>query len=489
MHALKRHKRGRWRSSTSFLACIVSSITLLSLINIRLGKGRNSEVAVGLQPQRYSFALPALNHVGSKWVKNGNWDKNFSMFSIPLENWAKTSSFSPTNLKVYVYDNIHPNLTTSVENCLLNTYTNTTDHVENFKAELGLIYLFRTYPGRTWNPNDADIFVVPYAAEGHCQCAEGYTWNCAQVPATDMDLLRNSLIFLNETTKKRHLFILAGARAKPFLWSKPFMLTTAPSRKPGQIVVPNLEDKSPYQPSALISRGVEWWTSRPRRYSFCFLYGGRNLKMKGGGRKYRDYFEADIAANYPSNLIRGRPFLMKKWSSPHEFHKSETFDYYNTSIFCPCLPGDLSWQKRFFDAILNGCIPVVLKFDTPNLVGGKSWFLPEGESGELASVQQTYPFARGVFGDQYDVEINYESFVVEIPIDVNKQENVSGIMKTMELILANPTELRKRQLAMMKYALGFTYGMGQDAHQYDDAFAHILKAIRYYLEFKLQELV
>jgi hypothetical protein len=60
-------------------------------------------------------------------------------------------------------------------------------------------------------------------------------------------------------------------------------------------------------------------------------------------------------------------------------------------------------------------------------------------------------------------------------------------MKTMELILANPAELRKRQLAMMKYALGFTYGMGNDAHQYDDAFAHILKAIRFYLVNKLKE--
>jgi hypothetical protein len=65
--------------------------------------------------------------------------------------------------------------------------------------------------------------------------------------------------------------------------------------------------------------------------------------MSGGGRKYRDYLEADIAARYPENvLLRGQSFYMKRWSSPHEFHKVETFAYYNTSIFCPCLPGDLS---------------------------------------------------------------------------------------------------------------------------------------------------
>jgi hypothetical protein len=259
--------------------------------------------------------------------------------------------------------------------------------------------------------------------------------------------------------------------------------------KPGQIVIPNLEDKAPYQPSALLARGVEWWTARPRKYSFSFIYGGRNAKMNGGGRKYRDFFEADIAANYPSYQLLGQPFFIKRWSSPHEFHKLETFSYYNESIFCPCLPGDLAWQKRFFDALISGCIPVVLKFDTPNLPGGKSWFLPEGESGELASVQQAYPFAKGAFGGKTDIEIDYESFVLEVPIDVKSQDNVSGVVKSMEAILSDPFELRRRQLAMMKSALSFTYGMGKDAHQHDDAFSRILKTVRYYLDYRLSHLM
>jgi phosphatidylserine decarboxylase len=426
-------------------------------------------------------SLPKVNEYsvsGLELVKKGrsiistysrNHEKNLSMFSIPLEKWACSNFSSPANVKVFVYDNLHPNLTTRVEECLIDLYINT-------------IYLFRTMPSRTFNPNDADIFVVPYAAEGHCQCAKGYSWNCAQVPQSDIELLRLSLIYLNETTKSRHLFILAGARAKPYLWSKPFLLTTAPSTKRGQIVIPNLEDKLPYQPSSLLRRPTEWWTLRRRKYSFSFLYGGRNPKMKGGGRKFRDYLEADIAANYPSGILNGQPFLMKRWSSPHDFHKLDTFSIYNDSILCPCLPGDLSWQKRFFDVILNGCLPVVLKFDTPGLPGGKSWFLPEGEPGEIASVLQTYPFAKGIFGNRADLEIDYESFVVEIPIDTYNQENVTGILKTMEAILNNEEELRRRQRAMMKASVTFSYGMGYDAHKYDDAFSHILKAIRYYLD-------
>ena len=423
---------------------------------------------------------PAAASIQSVAVDNQENNMSYSMFATPLADWS--SSMPPptkTTLKIYVYDNLPRKLTSDVEYCLLDLYINTIDHVENFKAELGLIYLFRTYPGRTTDPHEADFFVVPYAAEGHCQCHEGYTWNCAQVPSEDMEDLRKSLWFLNETSKKRHIFVLAGARAKPQVWGKPLKLTTAPSVKPGQIVVPNLEDKAPYQPSALLRRGEDWWTRR-RKYAFSFVYGGRNAKMKGGGRLYREYLEQEIAENYPNAEILGIPFLMKRWSSPHDFHKIETFEIYNQSTLCPCLPGDLAWQKRFFDVILNGCIPVVLSFTTPNLPGGKSWFLPEEQRGEHASVWQTYPFAKGQFGGRESFEIDYESFVVEIPVDMKSQQNMSSVMTIMESILSDKQELRRRQRRMMQYAISFTYGMGKDAHRHNDAFAHIISALEHY---------
>ena len=429
---------------------------------------------------------------GNRWIVQSN--SSYSMFETPLKEWFLPESFgsstgtnsqigaTPTNLKIFVYENLPDRLTGSVEQCLLDLYIQTVDHVENFKAELGLIYLFRTYPGRTYDPNEADLFVVPYAAEGHCQCHEGYTWNCAQVPGEDMVDLRNHLLYMNDTSKDRHVFILGGARAKPHLWSKPLKLTTAPSMKRGQIVVPNLEDKAPYQPTAMLSKGEQWWTTRDRVFAFSFIYGGRNPKMKGGGRIYRDYLEEAIEQKYKNGIVAGLPFRMTRWSSPHDFHKLETFAVYNESVLCPCLPGDLAWQKRFFDVILNGCLPVVLSFETPNLPGGKSWFIPEAQKGEHASVWQTYPFAKGQFGGDQEFEIDYESFVVEAKISLNDETNMSVVLDAMERVLQDPNDLIRRQRIMMHYAMRLTYGMGRDAHRHRDAFWGVLGALRHYLD-------
>jgi hypothetical protein len=51
-----------------------------------------------------------------------------------------------------------------------------------------------------------------------------------------------------------------------------------------------------------------------------------------------------------------------------------------------------------------------------------------------------------------------------------------------DLLLRRPDEIRKRQLAMKKVALLFTFGLGKDAHRYHDGFDRIMKALRFYLD-------
>lgn len=126
-------------------------------------------------------------------------------------------------------------------------------------------------------------------------------------------------------------------------------------------------------------------------------------------------------------------------------------------------------QKRFFDVIMSGCLPVVLSYNESRADGHKSWFRPG-----KATVESSYPFAKGLFDDE-SVAIDYESFVVEVP------ENVTNIKPTLEALLADPSELRRRQENMAKYAPLLAYGMDKDAHKYDDAFLRIVKATRYYL--------
>ena len=117
---------------------------------------------------------------------------------------------------------------------------------------------------------------------------------------------------------------------------------------------------------------------------------------------------------------------------------------------------------------MSGCLPVVLSFNESRVEGKKSWY-----RSKRATVESSYPFAKGVFDES--VEIDYESFVVQVP------ESVDNLKSTLEALLANPEELLRRQTNMMKYAQMLSYGTGKDAHKYNDAFSQITKAIRYYL--------
>lgn len=118
---------------------------------------------------------------------------------------------------------------------------------------------------------------------------------------------------------------------------------------------------------------------------------------------------------------------------------------------------------------MSGCLPVVLSFNKSRVAGHKSWF----RSGK-ATVRSSYPFAKGLFSDD-SIAIDYESFVVQVP------ENVTNIKGVMEALLLDPQELRRRQESMARYAPFLSYGTGQDAHKYDDAFLRIIKAIKHYL--------
>ena len=54
---------------------------------------------------------------------------------------------------------------------------------------------------------------------------------------------------------------------------------------------------------------------------------------------------------------------------------------------------------------------------------------------------------------------------------------VSNIKPVLERLLANSKEIRRRQINMMKVASFLSYGMGEDAHMYPDAFQMILKSL------------
>jgi hypothetical protein len=84
-----------------------------------------------------------------------------------------------------------------------------------------------------------------------------------------------------------------------------------------------------------------------------------------------------------------------------------------------------------------------------------------------------------MFWNDPRIEIDYDSFVVRALGNVADETNVSSILTTMEEILADPQEVARRQRNMMAVAPLLTFGLGQDAHVYDDAFARIMRILEY----------
>lgn len=461
-------------------------------------------------------------------------------------------------LKVYVYDTIPHNFTADVlEACLLNktSVKRMPQRINNFMADVDIIRLFQNYPGRTYNPNEADIFVVPYPHKTHCICnvkprrkqtsnhtsitlnstitrllssnessnetnvtivqnstttkrKDGSLNHCPSVPQSDIDSIMASLSYYNSTTKHRHLFITSGDYGwnNLIIESQPLLLTLGPKREqsPGTIVIPYLNRLPRFQPSVLKTKDYKF---DQRKYSFAYFYG------KARPRKLRPVFEKAVNETFGDKLA-GKPYVMEKigsnWTS--EF-QDKVFDTYHKSILCPCLPGDnareysiyllhclafdssffvlcpvpvsvictdshtviysfITAQKRFFDIIMSGCLPVVLSFNTSRVYGQRSWFQPG-----RAPVRSSYPFAKDVYlGMDESDTIDYESFVVQVP------DSVDNFKTIMENILQNPKELQRRQEDMAKYAHRLTYGLDQEAYLHEDALYYILKMIQMYLK-------
>ena len=387
------------------------------------------------------------------------------------------------DLKIFVYD-LPYELGQAIENFLYKLYVHDGKET-NFKVELALIQLFRSYPCRTWNASEADLFVVPYPHAGHCLTL-GWTLNC-QGKLGFKPFLRSSPHY-NKLTRKRHLFLTLQDHdhIQYYLRERlPLRLVMGPKlrqQKSGVILVPTFNDDPSFQPSQIAARHHSWWTRR-RRYAFTYIHS--NPKQNGiteSNRRFRHYFHSELLTQNSSTL-GNLPYKHYTLSKAGDWAKIRTtvLDDYRNSIFCPVLAGDYSWQGRFFDVVLSGCIPIVLQWKFPN-GQDKSWFLPPQDSMSV-TIQQAYPLAKGMFGHDVSIELDYESFVVACPANEKNESDVSILLRTMKEWIENrPEDIRVIQERLRQAALALSWGIGPDAHQYDDSFRRVIRILRRYVD-------
>jgi len=97
-----------------------------------------------------------------------------------------------------------------------------------------------------------------------------------------------------------------------------------------------------------------------------------------------------------------------------KFDSAEMYRRMRNTIFCPCPPGDMPYQKRFFVAMLTDCIPVVIRLESG--VPGRPSHHPRGRP----PIERTYPFAD---------KIDYTRAVLEI-----QPEDVGNLVQVLEAV-------------------------------------------------------
>jgi hypothetical protein len=423
----------------------------------------------------------------SVWSAAAMMERNISsVFDMPEDElWSSSSLSCPYNVSFYVYETLPANLTTHYENITRHSIHSA---VENIQTEWILLHLFETSPCRTANASQADFFFVPYMHIAHCFLKDGYSQFCGQVPSSEMQQLFQSLVYLNKSPahKARHIFIKMHdihSTRKEMRLPQSVLLTTGPRKGPRHMPLPLFHPDPLYQPSVILRDNNESWWTRPRKYAFVAFMGGLNPRMRPKWkqpRRFRLYFDKSVKETYPPT-IGGLPYLSIVMDRGTGTRRVDFYEAYRNAVLCPILPGDNCWQRRFYDVIRNGCLPVIMEW--PLLNGGsRSWHAPES-----CPMRDTYPLAKGqlMLGRGYnnsrdDLEIDYDSFVVRAPGNLENDSNMTSMLTAMQDVLADPVELARRQRNMMAVARRFTFGVGPNAHGTHDAFADVMKTLEHF---------
>jgi len=212
-----------------------------------------------------------------------------------------------------------------------------------------------------------------------------------------------------------------------------------------------------------------WKLPSERNFAISTIFFRTTIK-RDESRVREQYYQAAMEYIGQNKTIGGHPLYVLAESVNAE---QEIYDVYKDSIFCPCLRGDTPGQKRLFDAMLNGCIPVVLEYEDSHEKGYPSHFEHKGSSTRIV-----YPFAVGNFFMEPKMGLDYNQFIVPI----NGTCGIPCLIPTLKtLILNNPDRIQQMQRNIASVATLFSFGMEHNAFAYPDAVAAALVQARHYV--------
>lgn len=304
----------------------------------------------------------------------------------------------------------------------------------------------------TADPLEADLLLVPYLAKS--DCAEAGTagrepcWGTCKCSTAMRYLFQELQAQYSWATRGRHLFLGTGdAPDLPLqVQLQPLLLSLGPSYCGGHIVVPSPNLDPALQPGGVAER-KELSGRAPERHLLALWFGSLSNQWRSlAVAQLSEYALRPDARPVALHSITTDYEARDLWSTPQGHGPPLVLEQMLRSVFCPVLKGDWTHQKRLFDAVLTGCIPVVIAFPS-HRPGKVSWWRAGGPP-----VENMVPFPE---------DVDYRRLVLEVP----ERELMEGRFVDAMLHLSE-SEVRARQEAMREFRqlLRFDFtGSGPDA--------------------------
>ena len=347
----------------------------------------------------------------------------------------------------------------------------------NFNADVALVEWFRKYPYQTQVAEEADVFIVPVPFWSHCMCARTHNgfWKfkarCAYGFEKVEDELLTDHVVHHPLYRNRHVFImgcdwhLVGVHKWRSFLKQSVSLSLGASEDCSEpcnmLLHPYLSTKRQHQPNTLLQQA--WWQDNHVRDNTLTMAFGTP-----GYLTYRRRFYSSPDIDFLRNSSHQVQIMdFKKLRKTNQVDAAESL--YTRSIFCMILPGDSPVQKRFFDALLSGCIPVSPAFNT---TGGEQ----SGWMAGAAAISITYPFSRFHFGNQGGI-----SYQNDVMVTFDGECGARCAVEAMDRVMRNTSELNRLRSNVRRYAPLFTYGLDDNAYKNVDAFSAIIVNMRHYV--------
>mmetsp|Transcript_178621 Transcript_178621/g.566824 ORF Transcript_178621/g.566824 Transcript_178621/m.566824 type:complete len:1064 (+) Transcript_178621:1-3192(+) len=266
------------------------------------------------------------------------------------------------------------------------------------------------------DPRKADFFVVPYFHALDCRLT---TWRMHQwAPRCRFSDLPHDiwarLPHYSSATASRHIFLSSTEPHNMHITfvGQPQLMSVGPrfgDGSAGHVLVPTLVTDEELQPGAFRRHlvGAPAWEDRP--VEFLFVGSTSNIWRRLVVEQLERYRSATGPDRVVLDVFRREP------TAEEQFPTSKTIGVKRAARFCPCPPGDVtSVTVRFFDALLSGCIPVVISF--PGMLGRPSWFRNGGPP-----VEWSYPWSR---------LIQWHDTVVEVPVEALRRGQLVEVVRS-----------------------------------------------------------